>query len=557
MKTIKSFILILVFFLMVLPSAFAKIEANLLKPQDFLGGPSKKQKIRKTITKLEQAISEDPDNYELYEMLAFVCDRGRFYEKSLEALKQTIKYYPEGEKGLDILYGNIARTYIILDRLDEAKPIIDKSLELNSKNIVNHIILVEYYVLKNKYKEAALELKLLTELDETVDFYHELYASKLDKGEKYDNLVALFREAVAVNPGSHLSHRTLGTAIRNSVNNFEENFPLAMAEYEKALEIDPKYLPTYISVGDAYMLLAVKTENREYFEDALAWLNKGSEIDPGNARIAYVIGEVYFRMENYDEAAKKLEYAINEGIDEPRIINMLAVACNNKAYALYAEGKKLDQALELINKALRLNPKDGISLGTKAEILYKLERYEEAYEYIKRALVLEPDYEEMKQDLVNIEEAMKWDTGKEAREIAIEKGILPKNIDEAVIKDLLERKDVLSLWLIADRLKKIRIVDRMKALAYEDGVIIRSHSEYYVEEINKGLYTSIKNEDKHNNMANPVEFVFKLIALEQGDYDNGMGKVEALRDYAGDELFEWYKTMCPKKYQYLVEMDKQ
>ncbi len=542
---------------MVLPSAFAKIEANLLKPQDFLGGPSKKQKIRKTITKLEQAISEDPDNYELYEMLAFVCDRGRFYEKSLEALKQTIKYYPEGEKGLDILYGNIARTYIILDRLDEAKPIIDKSLELNSKNIVNHIILVEYYVLKNKYKEAALELKLLTELDETVDFYHELYASKLDKGEKYDNLVALFREAVAVNPGSHLSHRTLGTAIRNSVNNFEENFPLAMAEYEKALEIDPKYLPTYISVGDAYMLLAVKTENREYFEDALAWLNKGSEIDPGNARIAYVIGEVYFRMENYDEAAKKLEYAINEGIDEPRIINMLAVACNNKAYALYAEGKKLDQALELINKALRLNPKDGISLGTKAEILYKLERYEEAYEYIKRALVLEPDYEEMKQDLVNIEEAMKWDTGKEAREIAIEKGILPKNIDEAVIKDLLERKDVLSLWLIADRLKKIRIVDRMKALAYEDGVIIRSHSEYYVEEINKGLYTSIKNEDKHNNMANPVEFVFKLIALEQGDYDNGMGKVEALRDYAGDELFEWYKTMCPKKYQYLVEMDKQ
>ncbi len=118
------------------------------------------------------------------------------------------------------------------------------------------------------------------------------------------------------------------------------------------------------------------------------------------------MGNAYYYGRDYDKAIEKLEYAYKNGLDDDDLKETLARAYNNKAYALYQAGNNLDEGLSLIDKAIQLLPGSGIILGTKAELLYKLGRYEEAHKYITRALELEPEYEEMKQDLVRIEEAL-------------------------------------------------------------------------------------------------------------------------------------------------------
>ena len=180
-----------------------------------------------------------------------------------------------------------------------------------------------------------------------------------------------------------------------------------MKELKIALKLNPQYMPTYISIADTYMLLGARTNKEGDYQKALNWFNKAYEINPKDLRLAYAMGTFfYYRREN-DKAIEKLEYAYAHGLDGDPLKEDLAMAYNNKAYSLYQSGANLDQGMSLIDKAIELMPNNGIILGTKAELLYKMGKYAEAQKYIKMALDLEPNHEEMKQDFKMIEAALK------------------------------------------------------------------------------------------------------------------------------------------------------
>lgn len=388
-----------------LSAKVTNLEANF---PDFFGINDEGNDYQRTIAGLKQAIKADPENYENYGRLAFVYDYIGDYENVLETLKLEVKYMPEDLEDKDVIYGNLARAYILMGQPEQAKPWLDKADKSNPDNIFNRWHSLTYHIFKKNYKIAAKELKRLDKLNITDrDHYYEAYVYALEKIDDQDSIIKLFQQAVKVNPKSPLSHRALGTAIRNSSKeDYEKNMPQAMKELKIALKLDPKYIPTYISIADTFMLLAVWTKNDEHYKGALDWFNKGYELDSKNTRLAYATGNLFYYMQDYDNAIEKFEFALTNGLKGEPLIRLLALSYNNKAYAIYQSGENLDQGLELIDKAIELIPDDGIILGTKAEILYKLGKYQEAHKYIKQALELEPRHEEMKQDLVMIEEAL-------------------------------------------------------------------------------------------------------------------------------------------------------
>ncbi|MEA3328988.1 MAG: tetratricopeptide repeat protein [Candidatus Omnitrophota bacterium] len=365
--------------------------------------------IYDTIRGIKMAIKENPQDYTNYQALAFVYDYIGRHDKAAEALELEIRYYPkENITDLGIAYGNLARQYIILRRLDDAKPVIDESLKLAPNNRFNHWRLLSYYTLKGRYKEAALELKVLSELSPKGDVYYELLIYAYEEKVTHDGIIEIFREAVRVNPDSHKSHRMLATAIKSSPGGLDKNFSLVMEEYNKALELDPEYIPTYISIAGTYMLRALcgKDKNKKYFNDSLEWFNKAYEIEPENVKLAYAMGELFMRMEQYDQAINKLEYTVSKTGNAPEPVDMLAAAYNDRAYQFYKTGENMEEGLALIDKAINLRPDNGIILSTKAELLYKMGRLNEAYDYIKRGIALAPGHEEIQQDLENIEKAL-------------------------------------------------------------------------------------------------------------------------------------------------------
>jgi tetratricopeptide (TPR) repeat protein len=365
-------------------------------------------KTYRIIYKLKAKIKEEPENHQNYELLAMAYDYIGLYEESAKALEKELKYYPKDDPYRYIIHSNLARVYLITDKLNEAKSNIDKALELKPENEILHRYLIKYYVLKGNYKKAAASLKKVSDLYPEKDIYHDIYAFMIDNctNRPSEYFVEVFEEALRLNPDHYSAHRTYASALRDYGSNLEENFPKVLKEYKKSLKLKPDFIPTYISIADAYMFRALIADKDKYYDDALRWLNKAYEKDPDNPKLSYAMGTYYMQKKQYSKAIKKYEFAYSKGLKGEYLVNALSTAYNNKAYYLYKEGKDLKKGLKLVEKALSIQPEDGIFLGTKAELLYKMGKYKEAHKYIKKALSISPDHEEMQQDLKNIEKAL-------------------------------------------------------------------------------------------------------------------------------------------------------
>ena len=133
--------------------------------------------------------------------------------------------------------------------------------------------------------------------------------------------------------------------------------------------------------------------------------------------------------------------------------------------------------------------------------------------------------------------------------VAIEKGIIPKDADEAFLKAEIEKKDMITIWIMVDDKARLSFIDNLREFNKKDGVIIRLPSEYYVREITDDIYNSIVNGDI---VVMELGNIFKTIAIMEGDYDNGRDKVAVAKEYMGEEGFQMYQRMYPEKYEKLM-----
>ena len=365
-------------------------------------------RIEGLITSVKNKIKENPQDYTNYEMLALLYDRFGLFDKAAETIKLALKYYPPGSASIHVLYANLSRAYINLGKIEDAKIAIDTAIQLCPGNIKNHMQLLICYLLNKKYDEGALELKAIQTMEkEGKDWYEEAYLYSLTVVKDHDEMVLFFKKAVEFDPESYFAHRILAIAIRNSANdNPGTKMEFVMQEFYKALELNPEYTPAYISIAETYWLLGIKARNNSFFEKSLQWLNKAYAFDSGNMKLIYAIGNIYIYLGRYDEAISKIEYAYGHGLRHQFVVDNLVFAYNKKAYAMYQSDDSLEEGLIIIDKAIALKPDDGILLSTKAELLYKMEKFSEAYDYINKALVLEPNDAEIKKDKENIKKAM-------------------------------------------------------------------------------------------------------------------------------------------------------
>jgi tetratricopeptide (TPR) repeat protein len=310
-KSMKSIILIVVFlFGLVFHDAVeAKIEPFFLRPLDlfrpFEDNPSDEQ----VITGLKKRIEIDPYDYKNYSILAFFYDAIGDYQNELETLKAGVRYVPRGAKEKDVYYGNLARAYMLNERWRESKEWLDKADEINPHNFFNRWNAFDYYLLYEKdFMSAASQLQTMQEFySDQRDQYYEAYTKSLSNLVSHEDLIRLFEESVKLEPNNAKAYRALGVAIRNSSKErYEEKMLLGLEKINKALELDPLYTPTYITMGNSFMLLGALKDEQAHFHKALEWFDRAYEFDPKNLKLAYATGSLYFYIKEYDRAIEKL-----------------------------------------------------------------------------------------------------------------------------------------------------------------------------------------------------------------------------------------------------------
>lgn len=89
------------------------------------------------------------------------------------------------------------------------------------------------------------------------------------------------------------------------------------------------------------------------------------------------------RLDLWDKAEPDFRKALVLNPDQPQVLNYLG-------YSLIEKGIKLDEALEMIKRAVAAEPESGYIVDSLAWGLFRLGRYPEAVEPMERASLLEP-----------------------------------------------------------------------------------------------------------------------------------------------------------------------
>jgi Flp pilus assembly protein TadD len=108
-----------------------------------------------------------------------------------------------------------------------------------------------------------------------------------------------------------------------------------------------------------------------------------TEVTPRQWYLYYTRGISYERQGEWDKAEADFRKALELRPDQPQVLNYLG-------YSLVEKQMKLDEALDMIQRAAAAQPNAGYIIDSLGWVLYRLGRYEEAVPHMERAAELMP-----------------------------------------------------------------------------------------------------------------------------------------------------------------------
>lgn len=166
-------------------------------------------------------------------------------------------------------------------------------------------------------------------------------ASALGRMGQIDEALGVLETLAAQQPDLPAVHAALGDTLR-----FEQRFAEATPHYDKAIEL--------------------------YDED-----------QPGQWSVYFARAITLERQGQWDEAEADFRHALELFPDQPSVLNYLG-------YSYVERRENLDEALDMIQRAVAGRPYDGYIRDSLGWVYYRLGRYEEAVKEMERAVELMP-----------------------------------------------------------------------------------------------------------------------------------------------------------------------
>lgn len=201
-----------------------------------------------------------------------------------------------------------------------------------------------------------------------------LVAQLLERMEQFDDA----RIAYAAIPPDHPLHvmAELGRAdVLRSMGDPES----AIAVLDSILRDDPDFGPAAQRLGDA---LRSAGHGRDAVTAYSRALDLAGKDDPGRWRILFARAVTLFSLDDWEVAEADFRAAIALQPDEPSLLNYYG-------YSLVDRGEKLAEALDLIERAVAIEPRNGAYVDSLGWAYFRLGRLHEAVEQLERAATLE------------------------------------------------------------------------------------------------------------------------------------------------------------------------
>src|SRR2546428_4371610 len=146
----------------------------------------------------------------------------------------------------------------------------------------------------------------------------------------------------------------------------------ALAIVQKVRQKDPRSVEVLVQVADFY-------QRAKQYPEAESALREARAIQPRDLRTLFQLGAVLEREKSHDAAEAVFREALAVQPDAAPILNYLG-------YMNADRGVRLEEAVNLLEKAVSLDPENGAYLDSLGWALYRVDRVERAEEQLRKAV---------------------------------------------------------------------------------------------------------------------------------------------------------------------------
>ncbi|XP_032972565.1 protein O-mannosyl-transferase TMTC1 isoform X3 [Rhinolophus ferrumequinum] len=335
-----------------------------------------------------------------YNYANFLKDQGRNRE-AIYHYRTALKLYPRHASALN----NLAT---LMRDTAEAKMYYQKALQLNPQHNRALFNLGNLLKSQEKKEEAITLLKDSIKYGpEFADAYSSL-ASLLAEQERFKEAEEIYQAGIKNCPDSSDLHNNYGVFLVDTGSPEK-----AVAHYQQAIKLSPSHHVAMVNLGRLYRSLGDNSVAEEWYKRALQVTRKAEILSP--------LGALYYNTGRYDEALqvyreaaalqpsqRELRLALAQVLammgqtkEAEKMTNHIVseetgcLECYRLLSAIYSKQELHDKALDAIDKALQLKPKDPKVVSelffTKGNQLREQNLLDKAFESYKAAVELNPD----------------------------------------------------------------------------------------------------------------------------------------------------------------------
>lgn len=222
---------------------------------------------------------------------------------------------------------------------------------------------------------ALVFARLSQNLDPSNDDVRLLMASIMVRGNHTKEAIEFYNSIKEGSPEYKQAQRS-AAELMEQAGKIDE----AIAYLEKTYQVS-RDANALIQIGDVYRRAERHTDAIKAYDRAAQTL--GGKISSDYWHLLYARGMSYERVGNMKLAESDLLAALEFRPEHPYLLNYLG-------YSWADQGKKLDESLALIEKAVALKPDDGYIVDSLGWVFYKMGKYENAVAELEKAVELVP-----------------------------------------------------------------------------------------------------------------------------------------------------------------------
>jgi tetratricopeptide (TPR) repeat protein len=278
-------------------------------------------------------------------------------------------------KSAVVLY-ELARIHAAKGDYSSAKPLLENAIALNPENKWYNILLAQLYQNNKQYTEASKIYSNLIKLNPDIFDFYLLKAINLASAENYEEAIKAYlelEEKFGFNEQIYVAREQLYRALGKNKE--------AYGEIEKLIKSDP-------SVPDYYVIMADMFKFDGNKEKALEYYNKVLEIDPDNGFIHFSLAAFYLQNNDLEKAFDQVKTGfLNPNVEIENKIQLYLMLVTSPSE------KKLsnEQIEELVNIMITVHPNDSRSYSIYADFYIQHGKYDEAREYLRKSLKIDPN----------------------------------------------------------------------------------------------------------------------------------------------------------------------